>query len=125
MSLAVEYSLGTGITLVLVPSVKYQRSADSLQNTETLVAVPRSTSIPAFSLGVPVSLELRTTILSSIRTSSDNLEVTAPLTVRSPLIATSLENVLLPAIVCAPLVRTTVLSTANSVPDKPRPSPLV
>ena len=54
--------------------------------------------------------------------------VVVPSTVKLPLTVTLFENVLFPAIVCAPVVLTTVLSTAK-VPDPVigppvRPSPL-
>jgi hypothetical protein len=86
--------------------------------------VPLSISIPAFWLGVPVSLLLSTMRLSSTVKVSVFKIVCVPFTVRLPLnIALSL-NVLAPAMVWAPDVQTTVLSTAiapevTSIPSSP------
>ena len=88
-----------------------------------LVESPLSTSIPAFSVGVPVTSLLRTIMLSPVETVVELIVVVVPLTVKSPLnIALSL-NVLAPAIVCVPVVLTTVLSTSRLLALDVRPSP--
>ena len=56
----------------------------SFHSSETLVDVPRSTSIPEFCDGVPVSSELRTIMLSPILTSLLLTVVVVPETVRLP-----------------------------------------
>ena len=71
----------------------------SLNCNFTLVAVPRSTSIPASSEGVPDSLLLSTIKLSSTVNVSVLTVVCVPFTVKLPLKIASLLNVLAPAIV--------------------------
>ena len=85
-----------------------------------LVEVPRSISIPAFSLGVPVTLLFKTIMLSSTVNVSVFKVVVVPLTVKSPEtvkslnvtsevvptacpIATSPEDIVtpVPAVICA------------------------
>ena len=61
-----------------------QLSVDSFHLRDTFGESPRSTSIPAFVFGSPVTFELRVTMLSSTRRFSVLMEVTLPLTVRSP-----------------------------------------
>lgn len=58
------YSEGTGILLVVVPSLNVHRSVVSFQVSAEFPNVPLSTSIPASSVGVPVQLELSLIILS-------------------------------------------------------------
>ena len=89
----------------------------------TLVDVPRSTSIPASSEGVPDSLLLSTITLSSTVKVSVLTCVVVPLTVRLPLKITSSLNVLAPPTVCEPDVLTTVLSTATASAATLIPSP--
>ena len=72
-----------------VPSlVKSHLSAVSFQRTRTFAESPRSISIPAETLGVPVTFEFRTTTLSSILMLFVLNVVVVPLTVRSPPIVT-------------------------------------
>ena len=79
-----------------------------------LVDVPRSTSIPASSLGVPASLLLRIITLSSTVKVSVLTIVCVPLTVKLPLSIKSSLNVLAPPTVCVPDVLTTELSTLTA-----------
>ena len=62
----------------------------SFQRTRTLADVPRSTSMPAFVVGEPVTLLFKTTMLSSIANVSVFKVVVVPLTVRFPSTVTSL-----------------------------------
>ena len=62
-------------------------------------------------------------MLSPVETVVELIVVVVPLTVKSPFITTSLLNVLAPAIVCVPLVLTTVLSTSRLLALAVRPSP--
>ena len=61
-----------------------------------LVESPLSTSIPEFSLGVPVTSLLRTIMLSPVETVVELTVVVVPLTVKLPETITSLLNVFAP-----------------------------
>ena len=73
--------------------MNYHLSVVSFHLSVTFVALPRSTSIPAFWLGVPVSSLLSLRILSPILTSLEFTEVVVPFTVKLPDMVTSPINV--------------------------------
>ena len=85
----------TGI--YVVPSVVYaHKSVVSFQINATLALLPRKTSSPAFSVGVPVvKLLFRVSKLSAILTVSVLTVVVVPLTVKFPLTVTLLKVTLL------------------------------
>ncbi len=64
--------------------VSVHLSSVSFQIIDVFVESPRSTSIPAFANGEPVTLLFKTTTLSSIVTCSVFKEVNVPLTVKFP-----------------------------------------
>ena len=69
----------------VVPSFVVSHLSDvSFQRTSTFAEVPRSTSMPAFSVGDPVTLLLRIIILSSTVRVSVLIDVVVPETVKSP-----------------------------------------